>query len=243
MNYLKNGYWKEIITSHTCSKNPACRASKKLKPQLAGYTLIEILMVIVIMSLLMAAGMPAFVDMMKGQGVESSARNLGQVLKLARSHAINNREYVAVLIPRINLNDTYNFRSYRVGLVNKPSSGVYTFKRWLQGENWIFTSVGVAIVDIDNTDPMPDRASGLSWQPDYDDAESITAVNCDDIGLASSVAFKGIVFKPTGKATKASTIYIGEATGTGTSLTSTASSDADVSISVNEFTGRVTFED
>ena len=64
------------------------------------FTLVEILMAIVIMALLMTAAMTAFTEMMKGQGVSASARNLGQILKLARSHAINNREYVAVLIPK-----------------------------------------------------------------------------------------------------------------------------------------------
>ena len=206
------------------------------------YTLIEILMVIVIMALLMAAGMPAFVDMMKGQGVESSARNLGQVLKLARSHAINNREYVAVLMPNANLNDKYNFKSYRVALVNKDKS----FKRWLSGENWIFTSTGVAIINIGTSAPSYNSGETLTTasKSAYSAADDITAVNCDSINSSyNSVALKGIIFKPTGKATKRSIIYIGEATGTGTDLIATSGSEGNLSISINEYTGRVTFED
>ena len=194
------------------------------------YTLIEILMVIVIMALLMVAAMPAFTEMMKGQGVEASARNIGQTLKLARSYAINNRENVAVLIPKENLPSNYNFRGYRVCLVNSDNS----FKRWLPGENWEFMSTGVAVVDIDN-DPNYDAGAYASATP------PITAVNCSGVGASySSVDLTGLVFKPTGKSSTPAYIVIGEAVESGGSLQRTNTS-GDVNIVINEFTGRVTF--
>ena len=203
------------------------------------FTLVEILMAIVIMALLMTAAMPAFTEMMKGQGVSASARNLGQILKLARSHAINNREYVAVLIPKTpgtptDIPTNYRNRSFRVCLVTKDSSGNYKFKRWLPGESWQFMSTGVACIDIDDNINYDNG--------NFANASIIQGVNCDDIGGSTDTDLTGIIFKPTGQTLGTAYIVVGEAAESGGGLIRTNPS-GDVNISINQYTGRVTFED
>lgn len=237
-NTINSNFHRKPITGNrlpiTDKRSPDTNHRSLITVFLKKFTLIEILVTIVIMALLMTIAMPAFTEMMKGQGVEASARNLGQMLKLARSHAINNREYVALLIPKTGLPENYNYRSYRVCLVNSDKS----FKRWLSGEDWHFLSTGVAVVDIEDN---PARNAS-----DYDQAETISGVNCTSIDAAySNVSLPGIIFKPSGKITKTSPVYIitGQATNSGGNLVSTGTADGDVIISINPFTGRVNFED
>lgn len=254
------------IKHQFCGINFKSPNHKITKSPNSRYTLIEILMVIVIMALLMAAAMPAFTDMMKGQGVESSARNICQTLKLARSYAINNREYVALLMPQSNKNvaaypasgipTNYYDRSYRVCIVQKNASGGYDFKRWLLGEGWEFISTGVAIFETD-TDNGTQFTSG---KPTNDNTCTlIDKVNFDDIqsGSTSIDDVAGIVFKPTGKSIHVGNsgsagtagakedgyyIEIGEGTYSGSELIVTnQNASSVVSIKVADFTGRVTY--
>lgn len=204
------------------------------------FTLVEILMVIVIMALLMTAAMPAFIDMMKGQGVEASARNICQMLKLARAHAINNREYVALLMPRDNMDDKYLFRSYRVCLVTKTGSdsdSTFKFKRWLPGEEWTFVSTGVAILQIDKA---PGGVNITNNIPDDDSDAYSTISDVPD----SSGDLRGIVFAKNGTTDSGTTPYyvsIGQGVYT-SGVIANYNADSVVNISINGFTGKVTFE-
>ena len=210
---------------------------------LCRYTLLEILMVISIMALLMAITMPAFNDMMKGQGVESAARNICQRLKLARSYAISNREYVAVLFPdenftasatgKVNANK-YKQQAMRACLVNSDM----TFKRWIPGETWSFLPTGTAIWEIDGSKGFNNKKIEAS------DTEPITGVKVikDDNALAS-VSIPAIVFKSNGATTKSAQILIGEGVFSGTAIQKTNADDTGVNIEINQFTGRVSYGD
>lgn len=210
-----------------------CRTEYLCGGKAGLFTLVEILMTIVIMTMLMVIAMPAFTEMMKGQGVEASARNLCQVFKLARSHAINNREYVAVLMPRANLPESYLHTSYKACEVVRNGSN-YTFKRWIPGEGWNKLSAGVAITDINAT--TYDGGNGFTG------ADTISGVNCSDIGSSySNVTLTGIVFKPTGQSNVSANVYVGEATYSGSLVTTNVAGN--VMISVNKLTGRVSYGD
>ncbi len=195
------------------------------------FSLVEILMVLVIMAMLMVIAMPAFTEMMKGQGVEASARNLTQVLKLARSYAINNRQYVAVIIPNDNVPDSYRYRSYRACEVVRDGAN-YNFKRWVPNESWTTMSTGVSIVDIN----YPDFEAGNLFPV----VDAINNVNVSDIGGSASVQLTGIIFKPTGQSVKTTKVYVGEGTFAG-SLIANQNVAGNVFVSVNQFTGRVNY--
>ena len=202
--------------------------------RLINFTLIEIVVVIGIMVVLMVVAMPTFSSMMQGAGIKGAVRNICQELKLARTYAVNNREYTAVLFPNANLGDTYHNRSYRVCLVKSD----YTFKRWLSGENWSFLPVGTAIFGIDD--------SGVTSETnDFGGAEEIGSVDCDDIDMGT-VSLKGVIFRPNGKTTKdtdSTHIGIGEGIASGGTLTN-KNPDAEISnIEIGQYTGRISYSE
>jgi Tfp pilus assembly protein FimT len=210
--------------------------NQRIRNRFSPFTLIEIIVVVGIMALLMAVTMPAFSSMMKGAGVEGAARNICQVLKMARSFAINNREYVAVVMPNKGLNDTYHNRAYKICIVD----GSNTFKRWVQGEKWNFLPNGVAIMYITTKDPK-------STTPTLNDFSNtdITNVNCEDIGAGETETLKGVVFKPNGKInqTPPSSLYIGltEGVATGGTLTRTNPDGVPTNVVIGQYTGRITY--
>ena len=101
------------------------------KKHILNYTLLEVLMVIVIVSFMMLMVMSAFQEIAKGQGVNIATRNLASKMILARSFAINNRQYVAILIPQCGgypssgIPTNYYNRSYRACIVGKSSGNYY----------------------------------------------------------------------------------------------------------------------
>ena len=220
------------------------RNSSMRKVRRRPYTLIEIIVVIGIMATLMAVALPSFSAMMKGQGVEGAARNVCQTLKLARTYAINNRKYVAVLFPNANLDDEYHFKSYRVCLVTKDANGNYTFQRWISNENWEFLPTGITIYGIE-TDAISKKAGG-AFSPAFsaDAAKNIYSVNCEDIGYGTAVTMKGIIFRPNGRtANTTSDTYIGLSPGTpnGTDIVNTNPDAEPVNIRIGQYTGRVSY--
>ena len=201
------------------------------------FTLIEIIVVMAIMTVLMTVAMPAFSSMMRGAGIDGAARNICQTLKLAKTYAINNREYTAVLLPYKNLNDTYHNKSYRVCIVEK-NGDAYSFKRWIKGEKWSFLPTGTAIFDI-ATSPV------TSENNKFRAAEGISRVDCDDIGVGDSETLTGVVFRPNGKpaVTGSDNIYIGigEGISSGGDLTNTNPDAPPSNIEIGAYTGRITY--
>lgn len=236
------------------------------------YTLVEILMVIIIMALLLTVAMPAFLDMMQGEGVEAGARKMGQVLKLARSYAINNGEYVAVLMPQSDKNNhapaggypkvanhhlpsQYYDRSYRVCLVQKNGANRYDFKRWLPGEKWEFLSKGVAIFESDSD-------KGVQFGTDGQPTNNSTCIRVDNVKLGdinsnldntnpadNTDDVAAIVFKPTGKSKYAGGdggyfVEIGEGVFSGDSLiVKNHDPGSIVTVKIADYTGRVSYGD
>ena len=109
-----------------------------------NFTLVEILAVTGLMAILLFMALPAFEKIAKGGGVDVAARNLSSKLGAARGYAINNRQYVAVLMPteetEVPLNplaplgskvpkalpNDYLYRSYKLCVVSSTSTPVIT---------------------------------------------------------------------------------------------------------------------
>ena len=102
-----------------------------------GFTLVELLVVVSLMSLLLALGMPAFSRMARGNQVEECARSIKLGLEQAQLRAASERRYVAVIFPNGSDSDvSADLRRYRLGgfrcaYVVKDSSNNYTFRQWL----------------------------------------------------------------------------------------------------------------
>jgi type II secretory pathway pseudopilin PulG len=232
----------------------------KQKKNILNFTLLELLMVIVIVSFMMLMVMASFQEMTKGQAVNIATRNLAGKMILARSFAINNRQYVAILIPQCGgypssgVPSQYYNRSYRACIVGKNGSNYY-FKRWIPGENWDFTPTGIAILEVDSDEGVSTTSGKLT--PANTSPTTVSplplpalppnrGINCSDIGGDSAVTgCAAIVFKPSGKSTGAKYIEIGEGVYSGGSVSlimTNPSPNAYLTINIHQHTGRVAYE-
>lgn len=223
------------------------RKQKSLSPSVQkNYTLMEIVVVIGIMVTLMAVALPSFSAMMRGQGVEGAARNMCQTLKLARTYAINNRKYIAVLFPKANLDDDYHFRSYRVCIVTRRGQDpnyTYEFKRWISNENWEFFPTGVAIYGIE-TDAIDKKTGTPEFAPTFSATKDVSQVDCEEIGYGTSMTIPAIIFKSNGRSVlTTSDTYIGLGNGTpsGGKVLNTNPDAEPVNIRIGQFSGRITY--
>ena len=226
----------------------------------SNFTLVEILAVMGLMAILLFMALPAFEKIAKGNGVEIAARTLSGKLGAARGYAINNRQYVAVLMPAADLPDPYLYRSYKLCVVSKTSSSVttgtppvkvttFTFERWLPSENWGFLPTGAAINHIGITDsatklsPHSPGSSSNNWAASTA-REEVDGVKLYDIKPSYSVDnVRAIVFKPNGKlagAGESRYVAVSESTYSGTILATTNQKNW-IDITIDQYTGRVTY--
>ena len=63
------------------------------------FSMIEIMLVLVIVSILLIIAMPAFNKLVLGSNVDGGARLVLSQIRLARQYAITNRVRIAVLLP------------------------------------------------------------------------------------------------------------------------------------------------
>lgn len=70
-----------------------------LKPRRDGFTLVEMLTVIVIVGIMLALTLPAVTNLMKSGNVSAAARHVSNTLNLARQYAITHRTKTRVVFP------------------------------------------------------------------------------------------------------------------------------------------------
>src|SRR6266404_144895 len=64
-----------------------------------GFTLIEMLTVIVIIAVILGIGLPAFTNLMKSGGLSGASREVANALGLARQYAITHRTTTRIVFP------------------------------------------------------------------------------------------------------------------------------------------------
>ena len=110
-----------------------------------GFTLLELLIVVGIMGLILAVGMPAFESFSK-RSLNSASPGLMSTLRLARQHAITHRKYVWVVFPDSgNMGGVLSYQGGEVELAlrsyaviegndnNQPAEYITDWKRLPQG--------------------------------------------------------------------------------------------------------------
>lgn len=217
------------------------RRSVSAQPRLRGFTLIELMAVLVIMVIIMGVTMPAFNKLVIGTGVEAAARMVGGQLRLARQYAITQRANVALLVPRggqISSPGNVSYVAIRPCVVTRGSSP--TFTRWIPNTKWEFLPAGSVIAEADND---------LGMQSPPNDGVSGTNHTIATLGVSSGAVASGttnvraIVFRPTGRIQAATqrivTVAEGMYVGTGLQIRNTSNT---YDIHVDQFTGRVTYQ-
>ncbi|MFA6292936.1 MAG: hypothetical protein WC637_14195 [Victivallales bacterium] len=220
-----------------------------------NFTLVEILAVMALMAILLFIALPSFEKLVKGGGVSIAARNLTGKLGVARGYAINNRQFVAVLMPDANLPNDYMFRSYKLCVVSStydttppaPPPYVFTFVRWLPSENWGFLPTGTAIKHINSVahSGSADYTGTFSNPATYpfERVKNVKLSEIDPVLYPSVDNVRAIVFRPNGKLAGASGyryVAVAEATYNGSTLLSTNLKDW-IDITIDQFTGRVNY--
>lgn len=127
------------------------------------FTMVELMVVIVIVSIILAFSVPAFQKLAMGSGVDAAARMLSSQLSLARAEAISRRQYIAVIMPGQHFakdvqdnpsedeydQNLYKYQSFRAAIVTH-SGGIYTFDKWVEGTEWSFLPTGTVIAEADD---------------------------------------------------------------------------------------------
>ncbi len=111
--------------------------------------MVEILVVVAIIGILLAASLKGFPMIFGKQGLVGSVRTLSGKVSMARSYAVTQNRYVALLIPDISANTTagnsdvarYLFRYSRLCYVTYTTT--YNFESWIDGQEWTQLSNGV----------------------------------------------------------------------------------------------------
>lgn len=195
-----------------------------------AFTMLELLAVMLIMIIVMGIAIPVFNKLTMGTGVDASARVLGSQLRLARQHAITQREHVALLLPNSNLSDVPDstYVAFRPCVVD--SSRV--FQSWIDNTKWEFVPLGTIIAQVD-------ASPGLDSLPLPSDstASLITAVP----GATASV--RAVVFRPTGRihAIDQRAVTLGEGM-VANSVPQLRNAANIINIVVDQYTGRISFE-
>lgn len=225
---------------------PEKSTSRKVGGVRGGFTLVEILAVMGLMGILLFVALPAFEKIAKGGGVDIAARTLSGKIGMARGYAINNRQYVAIIMPDANLPDDYLFRSYKLCIVSTTGTpNVFNFNRWVHSENWGFLPTGAAISHI-NTSVHSGNADGTgTFSPLAFTCEGVSNVKLPEIPGYAIVPgnVRAIVFRPNGKLAGAGGsryLAVSESTYNVTGLVSTNPRNW-IDITIDQYTGRVTY--
>ncbi len=103
--------------------------------QAAGYTLVELLVVLTILGLVTAIAMPMFASVLPGAELKSAARNLGADMRFARSRAIAGNREVALSVNLETRRYSISGEARERSLPDELTIDVLTARSELEGEN------------------------------------------------------------------------------------------------------------
>lgn len=113
------------------------------------YTLVELLVVVAIAAVILGIATPVFTAMMKGGAMTSTTRELAAKIKAARSYAVTNNCYVALVFPTgkdwSSVKPAFSYRAYRPCVVYKDENEDWVFDSWIDGEGWKTMNKGIII--------------------------------------------------------------------------------------------------
>ena len=221
----------------TNTRHPASATASHPGLWARHFTLIELSIVLLILSIMLTAGMPALTSLAQGRSVDTAARTLQSTLRQARMQAITGRQYVAVLLPTsgnlkvATMGAEGGYTSYRICTVSKPTADSANYKAdfaaWLQGSKMEYIPTGSLIGYV--TD---------SLSLGSDNCDSVTMLS-PPMTLTDALIFtntcRAVIFKPSGRIRQSVNLYVHIVEGAGTPSTSTKNS---ITIRIEATTGK-----
>ena len=242
--------------------------TEKTNIRTRNFTLVELLVVIVIISIILSMTAPAFRRLMVGNSVDSAARMVSSQLMLARAEAIAKRRYVAVIMPSdINIpssnNEVYKCQAFRSAYVSESGSN-WTLGEWVPGTQWTFLPSGAVIAAIDDDHGSIEYNSTAneweivsSWTPtdncatvgdrkhkeDPDNPDSDDVLDAPIIeGVSTNSNIRAVIFKPNGRALKREYITIMEGICTANNADIERANQNNINvIEINAYTGQARY--
>ncbi len=231
--------------------------TEKTNIRTRNFTLVELLVVIVIISIILSMTAPAFRRLMVGNSVDSAARMVSSQLMLARAEAIAKRRCVAVIMPStINVpsfdSEVYKLQAFRSAYVS-GSGPSWTFEEWVPGTQWTFLPTGALIARIDDDHASIQLNASNEWVPTNggwsgSNGSDISTVNdgtsakiIDDSDVTNS-GIPAIVFKPNGRAIRREFITIMEGVCDANNADIERANESNINvIEINEYTGQARY--
>jgi prepilin-type N-terminal cleavage/methylation domain-containing protein len=197
-----------------------------MKPQKDGFTLIEMLVVIVVVGILVALAVPAATNLMKSGGLSGAAREVSNTLGLARQYAITHRTTTCVVFPfsgpGADVAPLYqSYAVYDLGSANYISK-------------WEHLPLGVVFMNVNGSVGNP---------PCLDNLGSVNSIHYPYANSGATPWLACIQFKPWGTASSSGTFTITEGLMNGvvpqpTSISAGALANV-VTVSVDNVVGRI----
>lgn len=170
------------------------------------FTIIELLLVISIAGVMLSVAVPAFSRMIKGSASGIAVRELMGKINAARSYAISNGTYVALVFPgksgdTSDFQKRFGYRAYRVCEVAPDGTG-YRFLRWIPGENWQYFPGGI-LLGYGTGDEPPVKAKNDDEKTADGTANIHSALSCNIVDRSYSESettniANYLVFRPDG---------------------------------------------
>lgn len=180
------------------------------------YTMVEILAVVAIIGILLAASLKGFPMIFGKQGLTGSVRTLSSRVSMARSYAVTQNRNVALLIP--DLSKDSGGVLYTAGATITPY--IYNYSRlcyvdsnnkfdgWIDGEDWYPLANGVcAYIEspVTQAAPLPPPPPSPPFPPP---ASVYTVQKITDIDSAVGNTCSAVVFQSNGTLMNAGNVVI-----------------------------------
>jgi prepilin-type N-terminal cleavage/methylation domain-containing protein len=173
-----------------------------------GFTLVELLTVLVIAGILIGLTIPAVTSLMSSGGVSAASREVANTLGLARQIAITQHLYARVVFPYSATGSRPDMwcRTYTV-MTNRDNSATAATS-WAYLTKWEYLPLGAVFVDnhalVTGASPLPSQGGALN---------DTSSLNPGTIGTmpfpiptSASAQLAYIEFGPTGAATPLTTV-------------------------------------
>jgi type IV fimbrial biogenesis protein FimT len=194
-----------------------------------GFTMIELMAVILILGVLIAVGMPAMRRITQATGLQGASRQVSSTLSLARQLAITQRTNVRVVFPNsatVSANPVASNNTYTAYSVMASNQG--TGATWYYVGKWEFLPVGSVFLSGSGAAGSLDNSSSL-----------LQATMPYPYSNSTAATMAYIEFRPSGAASSSSTLHIREGFVAQGGTLSTPTSTGAVVIAVDNLVGRV----